>query len=606
MPDEIKLPTNLSVVNPDGTFAVADSQLDELEQMAVAAAQPLSEKIDSVSDDELTTLEGLAEVIKGVADERTRRTEATAAETVRDERKAKAAAAFAGKTSTTKTDPTGPDGGEPTEDEPGDGKPQTKKVGVAAVAASAGKQTDTTDVQVERNHYATMVAAADSPGISKSAGQKFDNWAEVGEALNESLDVLRGMGEAGVTASARRPVVQFRRSYPDEVRLFGNETPEQTYQKLEYAAKQSRLPGQALTAAAGWCAPSQILYDLYEIENGTDGMYDTPELQASRGGFQYTAGPDFSAIWGGSSTSPAWPQGFWHQTETQVQAGRTKPTMVVPCPSFTNTRLEVEGVQITGAFLQDRGYPELVARFSRGAMVVHNRRLNAFKLNVVTDGSTLIDLTGANWPATVVESKDLTVVSRMLAGFGIQAMDYRYRYRMGLTDQLEVVLPYWIVEPVRADIQRRTLMNPDDAFSVAVNSLTSWFATRNMRLQLVYDWQDSFNVPTSVTQWSNTTDGTARFTVNTSTNVGNPASQIYSLPTTAYGLIYAPGTWVALVSDIIRLDTVYDAANLALNSYVQLFTEEGIAMAKRGYESRLLKFTLEPSGTTSATTSMTV
>jgi hypothetical protein len=347
------------------------------------------------------------------------------------------------------------------------------------------------------------------------------------------------------------------------------------------------------------------LYDLYEIENGTDGLVDLPEMQISRGGIQFTPGPDFSAIWGGSSTTPVWPQGFWHQTETQVQAARVKPTMVVPCPSFTNVRLEVDGIQITGAFLQDRGYPELVARFSRGAMVVHNRRLNAFALNVMTDGSTLIDMTGANWPAATVESKDLTTLSRLLAAFGNQAMDYRYRYRMGLTDTLEAKLPYWVLESVRADVQRRTALDPDSAFSLAMSQVINWFAVRNIRVQFVYDWQDSFNTPTTVLQWSNATDGTARFTVATNTNVGNPASQIYVMPSTVFGLLYAPGTWVRGVSDVIRLDTVYDSTNLALNQYVQLFTEEGVLVAKRGYESRLLKLTIEPSGTTSATTAMT-
>jgi len=598
---EIQLPTNLSATNADGAYAVTDETLDELYDTAFAAAKPLADKVNAgedIPDAELDTLTRLSAVVTGVGEERTRRTEADTASAVRSAKAKDAAAQFATKPA---AKPDGDD--EPDGDEGGDKPAARKKVGVAAVAASAGKgpADKAPEVEEDRQHYGTLVSSADSANAGVTPGQKFKDWKQVGQALDEQMDILRSMAEGGMQASARRHVLQVRREYPAELRLMPGDNEEAAYQKLEHAVSMGRLPGGALTAAAGWCAPSQILYDLYEIENGTDGMYDVPELQISRGGIQYTAGPDFSAIWGGSSSSPAWPQGYWHQTEAQVQAATSKPTMVVPCPSFTNTRLEVDGVQITGAFLQDRGYPELVARFSRGAMVVHNRRMNAFKLNVVTDGSTVIDLTGANWPGTVVESKDLTTVSRLLAAFGIQAMDYRYRYRMGLTDQIEVILPYWVVEYVRADIQRRTFMSPDDAFTIAVSQLTAWFNARNMRLQLVYDWQDAFNTPTTANQW-----GSGRFTTDTHTNVGNPAAQIYTLPTTVYGLMYAPGTWVAGVSDVIRLDTVYDAANLALNQYVQLFTEEGILMAKRGYESRLLKVTIEPSGTTSATTSMTV
>lgn len=577
------------IVIPSDFSAATDSELDELDSMARAAAAPLAEKVSDdgageFSDDELDALEHLSKVVAAVNGERGKRVAAAATGAARQTRAAKAAGTFA-------TDKDG---------EPESAKPT--KTGVADVAA-AGGTTDAAEVDADaaRDPHATLVAAVGAVGVRP--GEKFTDWGAVGVALEESMAAFSGLGE---NVFQRNPVVQVRRNYPPELRITSGDTPETTFNKIEEAAKVSRLPGGALTAAAGWCAPSQILYDLYEIENGTDGMADFPELQISRGGIQYTPGPDFSYLWGGSSSAPAWPQGYWHQTETQVQAGRTKPAMVVPCASFANTRLEVDGVQITGAFLQDRGYPELVARFSRGAMVVHNRRMNAFALNVVTDGSTLIDLTGANWPAaTSTEGKDLTTVSRLLAAFGIQAMDYRYRYRMGLTDSLEVILPYWVVEPVRGDVQRRMNLEPDVAFSVAVSQLTNWFSARNMRLQLVYDWQDAFNAPTSVTQWSNTTDAAARFTVNTTTNVGSASTQIYTMPTTVFGLLYAPGTWVRGVSDVIRLDTVYDSTNLALNQYVQLFTEEGILMAKRGYESRLIKATIEPSGTVSATTSMT-
>jgi hypothetical protein len=344
---------------------------------------------------------------------------------------------------------------------------------------------------------------------------------------------------------------------------------------LDHAADQNR-EGVALTAAAGWCAPSQIDYGLLEIETA-EGMLDLPEVQINRGGIQFTTGPDFSAIFGGS--------GYWHQTEAQVQAATSKPCMVIPCPSFTEKRLEVEGVCITGAFLQDRGYPEMVARFGRGAMVAHAHKMNIFKINQVVAGSTLFDYTNvANVAATTTEAKDLTVLSRLLAFAGIQIMDFKYKYRMGKGAVLEGVLPYWVVEQVRADVQRRMGLTPDEAFSVAEDQIRTWFSIRGVRIQFVYDWLDVYN------------------TTNTST-VGQTAG-VYTLPTTVEMLLYPAGTFVAGVSDVVRLDTVYDSTNLALNQYVQLFTEEGILVAKRGYEARRIKATIDPSGTTSATTNM--
>lgn len=578
--DEIQLPTDFSVIT--------DDQLTELDQVAREAAVPLAERAttDEFSDDDLGTLERLAQVVRGVAEEKGRRVADAASKTARTSRTARAAGVFAAGSQ-----------------QPADAVEPT---GVAAIAAASTGAIDTTIRTGDTPSYTTLVAAVPVVSLNLPAGGRIEGASQIGVVLEASMSNYGGLGP---NVYQKNPCIQIRRDYPPELRITQNDDEERTWQKLDHAASPSRLSGGALTAAAGWCAPSQIDYGLFEIENGVDGMYDTPEAQISRGGIQFTPGPDFSTIWGASPTNPVWPQGYWHQTETQVQAARVKPTMVVPCPSFTNVRLEVEGVQITGAFLQDRGYPELVSRFARGALVVHKRRMNAFKLNVVTDGSTLIDLTGANWPATTVESKDLTTISRLLSAYGIQAMDYRYRYRMGLTDTLEAVLPYWVLEYVRADIQRRMLVTPDEAFAVALDQVVSWFAVRNIRLQFVYDWQDAFNAPlgaAGILEWSNSVDNTARFTVDTKTNVGSAATQIYTLPTTVFGLLYAPGTWVNGVSDVIRLDTVFDSTNLALNQYVNLFFEEGTLMAKRGYESRLLKLSIEPSGTVSASSSMTV
>jgi hypothetical protein len=68
--------------------------------------------------------------------------------------------------------------------------------------------------------------------------------------------------------------------------------------------------------------------------------------------------------------------------------------------------------------------------------------------------------------------------------------------------------------------------------------------------------------------------------------------------------MYGEGTFVRGVADVIRLDTVYDSTNLALNQYIKLFTEDGVKIIKRGLESRMIKMTIDPSGTTSATSNM--
>lgn len=560
-PQDIQLPADFS--------AVTDDQLNELESAARFAAAPLAQRVaadEDLDEDELDTVIRLGNVVEGVAGERTRRITAAAEAASKKDAASKAATVLADKAG--------------------------EKPSVAVVAAATGSTPSAAATSVNepapiRESYTTMVAAAGAPGTTP--GHEFANWDEIGESLEQAM---ASYGSNPTGGYMRTSVVQFRRNYPEELRVGAKDSAKTVAEKLDYAADQTRLE-QPLTAAAGWCAPSQILYDLFEIENGTFGMVDIPEMQISRGGIQYTPGPDFSAIWGGS--------GYWHQTEANVQAATSKPTMVVPCPSFTNTRLEVDGVAITGAFLQDRGYPEMVARFGRGAMIAHARRMNALKLNYITDGSVLKDYTaaGGHVPATVSEAKDLTTVSRLLATFGWQAMDYRYRFRMAGDALIDIILPFWVLEAAAEDIARRWVADIDDAMTFALDEFTRYFDAKRLRCQWVYDWQDAYNLPLS-------TFGTNFFTNDTSTFVGTATggSQLYTVPRTVYGLLFAPGTWVAGVSDVIKLDTVYDSTNLALNQYVQLFTEEGILMAKRGYESRLLKMTIDPSGTYSASTAM--
>lgn len=547
--DEIVVPTDFATVT--------DDDLQALETQARTAGAPLAERVkgngDPLTAEESTGLKKLADVVTNVRKERERRISAAAAATADAKAVTDAAEIFATETAETVT---------------AGGKTAPPRVADVAAHSTGG----TTGVVEEDNERkARMVAAPNLPHVN--AGAVYANLGDVAKACEAQFaSYPRGVPNQYI----KNPVMYLQREFPPELTIKENATGDEILRVLEYAGSEARLDGNSLVAAAGWCAPSQIDYGLFELE-GTAGLLDLPEMQISRGGIQFTTGPDFSTIFGGS--------GYWHQTEAQVIAATTKPCMVISCPSFTEKRLEVEGVCITGAFLQDRGYPEMVQRFVRGALKAHVRKLNIFKINQVVAGSTLFDYTNvANLPVTATEYKDLTVASRILALIGIQAVDYRYKYRMDPEASLECILPYWLLESIRADVQRRMNLDPDRAFVVTMAQVNAWFAARNIRCQWIYDWLDTYN------------------TTNTST-VGQTAG-VYQLPTTVEAILYAAGTFVAGVADVVRLDTVYDSTNLALNQYTQLFTEEGILVAKRGFESRRIKTTIDPSGTVSATTNM--
>lgn len=575
--DEIEFPTTFDTLT--------DERLTEVNDQARAAAAPLVARVkagEDLSDDELGTLERLSGVVTGVSEERAKRVSQAAVANANASRTADAVATFA----------TDDEDEDEAVDEGEDDKKAAKKAadkkddedeGEDAVTASG--KTRVADVArnappaqvpaAPRRSHTRAVAAAGLPGYTP--GQVFegdDAIARMAIAIEEQFATYAGLGP---NAKTKNPAIQFRREYPAELRVTATDDYSTTLEKINRAADQSQLPGGNLVAAAGWCAPSQILYDLFELETGTDGMLDLPEIQVSRGGIQFTPGPDFSSIWSGT--------GYFHQTEAQVIAATTKPCMVIPCPSFTEKRLEVEGVCITGAFLQDRGYPEMVARFVRGAMVAHRRKLNVFKINQVVAGSTLKDLTvAANFGgANSIENDDISAASRILHVVETQILDYKARHRMSDNAMLEVVIPSWVKGQIRADVQRRTGTSATEAFAVTDAMIEDWFRIRKARVQWVQDWQDFYNGGTGL----------------------GSAAAIGALPTAVDILIYAAGTFVAGVADVVRLDTVYDSTNLALNQYTQLFTEEGILVAKRGFESRLVRLNIPPAGVTSAAIAMT-
>jgi hypothetical protein len=558
---------------PSDFSTVTDDDLTALEAQAREAAKPLLPRAktdnttDPLDDDERKTLRQLAEVVTQVKGERTKRIAAHAAATDAAKKDADAVDVFATETQ----DPAD----EPEKQDDKAGVTASGRTRIADIAKGAPKTTSGPSTEGDGDKPTARLLAP--PNLhSFSAGHEYEGLAEVGKAAEAAFALYPRDSAPGTFL--RTPVMQLVRNKPAELTINDKDSPEQMLQTLDYAGSEARLDQGSLVAAAGWCAPSQIDYALFELETSA-GMYDMPEIQINRGGLQFTTGPDFSSIFAGA--------GYWHQTEAQVQAATSKPTMVIPCPSFTEKRLDVEGVAITGAFLQDRGYPEMVERFVRGALIAHARKLNIFKINQVVAGSTLFDYTNvANVPVTDSLYKDQTVLSRLLNIIGTQIMDYRYKYRMEPTATLECVLPFWLIEHIRADVQRRMGIDLTDAFNVATDMINSWFAVRGARVQWIYDWQDAYN--------------------STNTSIVGQTAGIYTLPNVVEAIIYSAGTWVAGVSPVVRLDTVYDSTNLALNQYAALFSEEGILVAKRGFESRRIKMNVYPSGTTSATRDMTV
>ena len=442
--------------------------------------------------------------------------------------------------------------------------------------------------------YASMRASADVPGFT--SGQPLTGISDVGRALAARLDRYPAQGSrAGSKWNAnkrpvtvydpadpgrsfqlkdftRHSVVEFRREFPDELRVREGQD---GYAVAEHAANERRLPGgnlrasaelaikqgKSLTAAVGWCAPSDVIYDLIELES-LDGMLDVPELQTTRGGWQIpvNGGPDFAAIFSAIGNA-----GNTHLSEDDVINGESKHCTEIPCPDFDDVRLGVDYVCITGGLLQRRGYPEAVARFARGAMVGLGHKVNAGLINDIVAGSGSLvtipqDNSGDDAASAVLSAVDLAIV------------DMKYRLRMAFTGTMEVVLPWWALVPIRAGLARRHgigMLDVTDAMILA------WFTERKAVPRLVYDFQDAG--------------------VGTTAGPGG-STALTHLPPTVQFLVYPAGTWVKAVQDVVDLSTIYDSTLLETNQYTAIFTEDGWAALKMGPLSRRYLVNVDPSG----------
>jgi hypothetical protein len=384
--------------------------------------------------------------------------------------------------------------------------------------------------------------------------------------------VIKSFQEYGSSVSggtsAKRAIAQFTRERREGER-FDLNMQESDYTTVKELIREGRLSGgsllsawssrvkkavadeqhNALTAAAGWCAPSENLYDLCSLWS-MDGMVDLPTATARRGGFNYVQSqPTYAAL--DAATN------FTILTEAQVIADTPKNCAEIPCPTFTDTRLDVAVTCLTGSFLQSAGYPEMVETWVDGTLTNHAHKLNENIINrIVTQAgaATVIPAQGTvTGTGATGLAADSSATASILSAVDLARTDLMYRDRMALNQTFEVILPVWVLTQFRADIVRKNGWSMENA-SLADAQIVSWFTARNIRPQFVYDWQDFYAG---------------------GTGPGNPGAVATALPTTVNFLIYPAGAVVLARQDVVTLSNVYDAANLAQNLYTRLFTEEG-------------------------------
>ncbi len=319
---------------------------------------------------------------------------------------------------------------------------------------------------------------------------------------------------------------------------------------------------EALVAAGGWCSPSEISYDFFNIVC-EDGLIDLPTVGINRGGLRWPTSPAYSSI-----TSNFW---SWNETQdiaavTGTAQSGSKVCARVPCPSFNEARLHCDGFCLTVGNLMEDAFPELIANHTRLTFAGHAHRLNQLRIADLLSNSTAITGYGASGAG---------VVAPVLGSLELSAMDYREKYAMCVDAVLEVVLPRWLRGAMRSDLRKRSGAGLEN-LSVTDAQLMNMFDLLNIRVQWVTDWQ-----------------------VRT-TGFPGDATPIVTWPTTVQFLLFAPGTFVLGRGLQLNLGIVRDSVLNATNDHTGEWLEECWLIAKIGHESRLGTVNICADGTTGA------
>jgi hypothetical protein len=406
----------------------------------------------------------------------------------------------------------------------------------------------------EKDLHPKAVITASAPTRNFTVGQEI---TDLNQAAKLTLDRLGDLPTTG-RSRVKLPAFTITKGRGDGL-VAGASAKDDLQEVLSKAVNEARLPGGSLTAAAGWCAPSETVYDLCPGLETTDGIWSVPEVQVARGGLRFTKGPDFADIYA---------LGGFDLTETEIEEhdpvedGPLKDCWEVPCPDFTDVRLDAVGLCVTAGLLQRAGYPEVIERYLSGALVAHQHRVAAKLIQAA------LSIAGA---ATTVTNPHPNAVS-LLTALELVVQGERQRYRLGLTQSLEVVLPFWVKSAIRADLAQRTGV---DLLNVTDQQIQTFFSTRGANVQFIYNWQPL-------------------------TLGGGGSNPAIDYPSTVEALIYPAGTFTKLSDDVISLSTLYDHDMLTNNMYTALFFEEGVALANTCYTPKRISLAIPVSGLTAA------
>lgn len=390
--------------------------------------------------------------------------------------------------------------------------------------------TPSTQIPESTRPALVITAAADIPQITSGANLDLNG---VARAMHLRARTLADHSGYIPVATAEKV---FERGY-DLTELSSHEI---------YEAIMDNSGSNSLVASGGWCAPSEILYDFFDIECARGSVLTLPTFRATRGGVQFPI----------STALPAVNTTDWVHTEEDDIAGYEKPCITIPCPTFDEVRLGAHGICVTAGNLMDRAYPENVRRYLNQVFIAHERNENLRKIAILTTGST----------ATTFATS-FGAASALINAVLLSAANYRDKYRMCDGAMLEAVFPMWVRDVIRGDLARQEGALTGAGGLPTNAEINAWFRDSGISPQFVNDWQ-TLGGDMTTADW----------------------------PATVDFLMYPPGTWTEFNGGTLDLGVVRDSVLNATNDFTAAWMEEFWAIGMRGYESVVVTVPICPSG----------
>ena len=337
---------------------------------------------------------------------------------------------------------------------------------------------------------------------------------------------------------------------------------------------------EGLVAAGGWCAPSEIRYDFFNVAE-VAGLIDLPTFGVRRGGLRWPQSltlADFFALDGAPTNGlPSNATMPWEWTEIDdinaISGEPTKSCLRPPCPNFDEQRLVLFGICVLAGNLTDDAFPELIRHFIALTVVAHSRVINRRLIAQMEEASI----------ATTPDPND-SAINSWLGGLDLNATDYREKFGMQPNAVLEVVAPSWVRGVLRSDLAKKNAL---DKFEVADAELSRQLNVRNLRVQWVQDWQT--REPANGNGDGNG-DGAGNTIAPTDGTIPT------NWPETARALMFSPGTFGRGNGMTLDLGVVRDSVLNATNDHTAAWSEEATMLARFGNESRVITLSTRATG----------